>query len=89
LLFLATRAMQRSGGAMEKQKWENIEKTYKDEWILMDEWDEDQFHSILAGHVACHSKDRDEIDEYISTKMKKIHFAIRYTGEVTGPFFIL
>ena len=50
---------------MEKLAWEDIEDTYKDEWVLLDEWDEDQFHSILAGHVACHSKDRDEIDEYI------------------------
>ena len=73
---------------MEKQSWEEIQAKHQDQWILLDEWDEDECGDIISGHVIFHSTDRDEISKLISKKFKKVHLAIRYTGDVRGPFFI-
>jgi len=73
---------------VDKLSWNQIRKRYKDQWVVMDDWDENEYGDVLAGHVSIHSADRKEISEEMKRKYKKMHLAIRYTGNVEGPFFL-
>ena len=62
-------------------KIKEIEKKYKNEWVLIEVTEEDELGQTMEGEVIAHSRNRD--DTYVAMKETKAkdtaHF---YTGEI-------
>ena len=68
---------------MESQKmtWEEMKKTFPDEWLLVVDYEVDSSGHLVAGVVLRHSKSTDEVCAMPAPEKKD--FALRYTGEST------
>jgi hypothetical protein len=66
-----------------KQTWEEIQKQYDGEWVLLDEyeWPESAEYP-QAGIVRIHAKQRAEFDRLISTREAGFDSALVFVG---GP----
>ena len=49
------------GEMMEKESIEAIKRKYTDEWVLISDYETDEFLVLLNGVVVAHSKNREEI----------------------------
>lgn len=65
-----------------KITWEEMKQYYPNEWLLIIDYDTDECGHILAGTVARHSTDKDEV--YRLPALNKSS-AFKYTGESTFP----
>ena len=74
---------------MEKRKMSmaQIKARYKDEWVLLADYDLDKRNEPLRGVVVAHSKDREEI--YGKQMGIKKSLCILYTGEMPTDLAIM
>jgi len=72
---------------MQKEKIENIKKTYVDEWVLLADYEVDESYEPVLGEVIAHSKDREEIYDK-QMRIKKDLF-IFYTGKTPEDLAIM
>ena len=70
------------------QMWSEIQRHFKDEWVAMAQWEEDSYGDISQGEVLFHSASRKEFYDIVKSKYAHKALAIRYTGDVEGPFFL-
>lgn len=64
----------------QKMTWEEMKRAYPDEWLLITDYETDQYGHIITGVVERHSADKDEV--YHLPAIKKSS-AFKYTGEST------
>lgn len=63
-----------------KMTWEEMKKAYPDEWLLVIDYELNEYGEIITGVVERHSKKKDEV--YRLPRLKKPG-AFEYTGEST------
>jgi hypothetical protein len=59
---------------------EEIEKKYKDEWVIIEVLEVNELEEPIKGKLIAHSKSRDEI--YDLLKDKTGDFSVFFTGEI-------
>ena len=59
---------------------EEIEKKYKDEWVLIEVLEENEFEEPTKGRLIAHSKSRDEIYDLLKDKTGDI--SVFFTGDI-------
>lgn len=62
----------------ERLSWEEIEKKYPDEWVLIENIERNEVGVITAATVTFHSTDKDEVFEYPSDAKS---IGLMFTGE--------
>lgn len=62
----------------QRMTWEEMKKAFPDEWLLITDYERDQFGNIIAGKVERHSPIKDDV--YMLPAIKK-NAAFEYTGE--------
>ncbi|OGQ04451.1 MAG: hypothetical protein A2W61_08670 [Deltaproteobacteria bacterium RIFCSPLOWO2_01_44_7] len=65
-----------------KMTWEEMKKTYPDEWLLIVDCEHDASGHLISGVVARHSKDDQEVFRLPSLNKS---CAFKYTGECQFP----
>lgn len=70
-----------------KERIETIKKRYKDEWVLIADYELDETLNPLCGIVVAHSKNRDEI--YKKQMDYDGNLCIEYTGEVPDDLAVM
>lgn len=70
------------------QVWSDIQKNFKNEWVAMAQWEEDSYGDVRQGDVVYHSANRKEFYDIVKSKYADQDLAIRYTGDVEGPFLL-
>lgn len=68
----------------QKMTWEEMKTQYPDEWLLVTDFEINQYGEIKTGIVYKHSKDKQEV--YRSPQLGK-PVAFEYTGESTFSGF--
>ena len=68
--------------------WQEIQEKFKDEWVAMVEWEEDEHGDVIKVDVAYHHQSRKTFYDYLKAQLPARNLAIRYTGNVRGPFFL-
>lgn len=66
----------------EKMTWEEMKKAYPDEWLLIVDYETDEYGDVSCGKVERHSKDDREVFRLPALKQ---NCAFRYTGEIQFP----
>ena len=66
--------------------WQEIQKKFKDEWVAMADWEEDEHGDVKNAEVVYHASDRKNFYSFINTHYRTTDLAIRYTGNIKGPF---
>ena len=64
----------------QKMTWDEMKRAYPDEWLLITDYERDQYGNVSVGVVERHSADKDEV--YRLPALKK-DCAFEYTGEST------
>ena len=59
---------------------EEIEKKYKDEWVIIEVLEENEFEEPTKGSLIAHSKSRDEIYDLLKDKTGDI--SVFFTGDI-------
>ena len=59
---------------------EEIEKQYKDEWVMIEVLEENEFEEPTKGRLIAHSKSRDEIYDLLKNKVGDI--SVFFTGDI-------
>lgn len=72
---------------MKRMTFDEIKKTYPNEWVLIAEPDTDRSLRLVSGVVLAHSPHRDEV--YKALKGRRGQHAVRFTGEMKGKVFVL
>lgn len=70
------------------QTWSDIQKNFSNEWVAMSQWKEDAYGDVSQGEVIYHSANRKQFYNVIKTQYVDTDLAIRYTGDVEGPFLL-
>jgi hypothetical protein len=65
-----------------RMTWEEMKKTFPDEWLLVTEYEADEYGNVKSGHVERHSRDDREV---FRPPALKESCAFVYTGESTFP----
>lgn len=65
-----------------RMTWEEMKKAYPNEWLLITDYETDQYGEVTAGTVERHSKDDREV--FALPAIDK-DCAFEYTGESTFP----
>ncbi len=65
-----------------KMTWDEMKKTYPDEWLLVTDYKMDEYGNVIEGVVERHSKDKNKV--YRLPIIDK-DCAFEYTGESTFP----
>ena len=66
----------------QKMTWDEMKKAYPDEWLLITDYESDEYGRVAAGVVERHSKDKAEV--YRLPAVDK-DCAFEYTGECKFP----
>lgn len=64
----------------QRMTWKEMKKRYPEEWLLITDYERDQFGNVSVGVVERHSANKDEV--YRHPPIKK-NCAFEYTGEST------
>ncbi len=72
---------------MKKESIETIKQTYKNEWVLLTDYEIDEYNEPLLGVVVAHSKEREEIYDK-QMEIKKDLF-IFYTGKIPQDLAVM
>jgi hypothetical protein len=67
---------------------EDIRDLFRDEWVLLEDPQTNEFLAIQGGKVLCHSKDRDEVHRQL-VALRPGRFAIVSTGRIPEGTAIL
>lgn len=62
-------------------KWQEIKKTFQDQWVLIDVKKVDENFDIVEGEVLAYSKDKNEIYQKL-LQIRPKEFSIEYTGVI-------
>lgn len=62
-------------------KWQDIKKTFKDQWVLIQVEKVDESLNVVEGEVLAHSKDKDEVYKKL-LQIRPKEFSIEYTGMI-------
>jgi hypothetical protein len=68
--------------------WEEIERRYPDEWVIVTDLELDDAFPIRAGRVLFHSKDRRNVDEKTFDPPIREE-GIFFTGDLADRVFML
>ena len=68
------------GQRTDRMTWEEMRKTFPDEWLLIVDYETDGSGHLLSGVVERHSKEKKEV--YARPALQE-PTAFRYTGETT------
>lgn len=72
---------------MEKESIEMIKQAYKNEWVLLTDYEIDEYNEPLLGVVVAHSKEREEIyDKQMEIKKDLLIF---YTGKIPEDLAVM
>jgi len=72
---------------MKKEDIETIRKRYANEWVLLTDYEIDEYNEPLLGVVVAHSKDREEIyDKQMEIKKDLFMF---YTGKIPEDLAVM
>jgi len=72
---------------MKKESIETIKQTYKNEWVLLTDYEIDEYNEPLLGAVVAHSKEREEIyDKQMEIKKDLLIF---YTGKTPEDLAVM
>ena len=63
-----------------KMTWEEMKKAFPDEWLLITEYETDQYGTVKTGVVERHSPEKDEVYQLPAVNKD---VAFEYTGEST------
>jgi len=66
----------------QKMTWEEMKRAFPDEWLLITDYESDEYGNVTQGNVERHSKDDQEV--FRPPALKKSS-AFVYTGESTFP----
>ncbi len=69
-------------------KWENIKKTFKDQWVLIEVEKVDESFNVVEGEVLAHSKDKNEVYQKL-LQIRPKEFSIEYTGDIPEDLAIV
>ena len=64
-----------------------IEKTFDNEYVLVEDPELDRSNEVIRGKVLFHSKNRDEVDA-AAMRLRPKHSAFLFTGPVPDNIFI-
>ncbi len=64
--------------------WDEIERRYPDEWVLLDQPDLDEGYQVRGGRVVHHARDLDEI-ESLAARLRLKSNALLFTGAAVDP----
>ncbi len=69
---------------MEKQKlsWQEMKEKFRDEWLLITDYEVNSSGHLISGVVARHSKNKEEVYQLPALNPPA---AFKYTGESTFP----
>jgi len=70
---------------MEMKPWKKIKQEYKDQWVAMTEWEEDEHGDVTKGYVAYTNPSQNAFYEYLKGHFPKKDLAVRFTGKVRVP----
>jgi hypothetical protein len=59
-----------------------IEDRFESEWVLVTDPQTNEALEVTRGHVACHSKDRDEVYRRAIALPKPRNYAVLFTGKM-------
>ena len=68
--------------------WKKIQEKFKDEWVVITEWEEDEHGDVVKGVVGYHNPSRKAFYAHLKKYFTQKSLAIRFTGNVRGPFFL-
>lgn len=72
---------------MKKESIETIKQTYENEWVLLTDYEIDEYNEPLLGVVVAHSKEREEIyDKQMEIKKDLLIF---YTGKIPEDLAVM
>ncbi|MEX0782269.1 MAG: hypothetical protein WD557_06430 [Dehalococcoidia bacterium] len=72
----------------ERLTWEEIVARYPDEWVALEDIEDDEFINVLSAVVIAHSGDHDEVWGALE-KSAAAHAGIDFTGaELPDPGFV-
>ena len=60
-------------------KWEDIQRTHPDEWVLLEVEEVDEEFNPIEAEVLAHSRDKGEIYQEVM-RIRPTKFSIDYTG---------
>lgn len=66
----------------QRMTWEEMKKTYPDEWLLITDYETDRYGHVITGLVERHSKDDHEVFRLPALNKD---CAFEYTGECQFP----
>ena len=69
---------------MKRMTYEEIKQKYPDEWVLLEDIEEDDSLNIISGIVVAHGPRRSDISKYMTKRPG--NYGIRFTGEMKGIF---
>jgi len=72
---------------MKKESIDSIKRKYTDEWVLISDYETDEFSAPLNGVVVAHSKSREEIYN-LQMEIDK-DLCIYYTGEMPKDMAVM
>jgi hypothetical protein len=75
-------------GGYQQMKWENIKKTFKDQWVLIEVEKVDESFNVVEGEVLAHSKDKNEVYQKL-LRIRPKEFSIEYTGDIPEDLVIV
>jgi hypothetical protein len=61
---------------------QSIRKKHKDEWVLLSDFETDEFEEPVSGVVVAHSKNRGEIYAQLQQLREKGSLCIRFMGNI-------
>lgn len=68
---------------MARESIKKIKEKFKDEWVLLSDYELNECYEPISGVVIAHSKDRDEIYDKLKKEMPKLKkLCIEFMGDV-------
>ena len=62
-------------------EWQKIKEQFRDEWVLIEVEEVDEFFNVVKGEVLAHSKDKDELYRKL-LEIRPQEFSVEYSGEI-------
>ncbi len=69
----------------EIQTIDEMRETYREDWVLVADYDGDEFGRLVRGRVVAHSLDRDDI--YREMANRPGGWAVEYFGEIPADLY--
>jgi len=70
------------GVTMLKSSTKKIKQKFKDEWVLLSNFETNEFNEPISGVVIAHSKKRSEIYDRLSELKRRKRLCVLFTGKV-------